>query len=88
MIDATKRKKTPKQIQRALRSVNLKIAKLVEAKNRIIEECDHADVTRVYKSNTGNWCPQDDSYWTEFTCNTCGKNGTRMGVFLHELDQC
>lgn len=79
MIDATKRKKTPKQIQRALRSVNLKIAKLVDVKNQIIEECDHADVTRVYKSNTGNWCPQDDSYWTEFTCNTCGKKWHKDG---------
>lgn len=36
-------------------------------------ECEHPDLTGKYGSNTGNWCEQDDSYWLDLWCPTCGK---------------
>jgi hypothetical protein len=35
--------------------------------------CPHNDSKRVHKSDTGNWCRADDSYWTDCKCNVCGK---------------
>lgn len=37
------------------------------------DSCPHNDVTRVHKSDTGNWCKSDDAYWTDCKCNVCGK---------------
>lgn len=73
------KKKTPAQIRRALKTVNSRIAKLLIAREKIVDECDHHDVEKVHKANTGNWCEQDDRYWTEFTCNVCHKRWTRDG---------
>lgn len=36
-------------------------------------ECEHPNATGKYGSSTGNWCPQDDSYWIEAECPDCGK---------------
>lgn len=36
-------------------------------------ECSHGNHVKIAKSDTGNWCPQDDSYWYEITCQDCGK---------------
>ncbi|MNF51712.1 hypothetical protein D3C85_374530 [compost metagenome] len=36
------------------------------------DKCLHEDFHGHYKASTGNWCPQDDSYWINFTCNICG----------------
>ena len=38
--------------------------------------CQHTDVTIVHGANTGNLCPEDDQYWTNHTCNICGKKWT------------
>ncbi len=38
--------------------------------------CKHPDLEKVAKSNTGNWCKQDDYYWFEFYCPTCTKRWT------------
>lgn len=35
--------------------------------------CVHPDLIGKYNSNTGNWCPQDDSYWLDLNCPDCGK---------------
>lgn len=35
--------------------------------------CPHTQVTKVAKSNTGNYDPSVDSYWYEFSCPDCGK---------------
>lgn len=39
-------------------------------------ECKHAGLTGKYRANTGNYCPEDDSYWVEFSCPTCDKHWT------------
>lgn len=36
-------------------------------------ECKHPDLEGEYGSNTGNWCEQDDCYWINLNCPTCGK---------------
>lgn len=36
-------------------------------------KCKHKNRTKKYKSDTGNWCISDDSYWIEFRCEDCGK---------------
>lgn len=38
------------------------------------ETCPHNDVERVSKSDTGNWCRDDDSYWTACKCKVCGNS--------------
>lgn len=42
------------------------------------EECPHPPYFRSKKngSNTGNWCPQDDTYWVDYSCAACGKQWT------------
>lgn len=34
--------------------------------------CPHMDVFKINKSNTGNYL-NEDVYWVENTCQTCGK---------------
>lgn len=50
-----------------------KILKLSQVIQQIQEDCPHTDVKKVPKSDTGNWCPQDDSYWYECRCPECDK---------------
>lgn len=42
---------------------------------KIQANCKHPKETLVYedKSDTGNWCPDDDSYWAVYECHECGK---------------
>lgn len=47
------------------------------ARTRIVEcqsECSHANTTSDHKSNVGNYDPSADCYWTEHTCQDCGKH--------------
>lgn len=34
--------------------------------------CPHEIISGEYKGNTGNWCPDDDSYWITAVCEDCG----------------
>jgi hypothetical protein len=38
-----------------------------------VATCKHPKeyVKKVPKGNTGNWCPDDDSYWYECKCELC-----------------
>lgn len=35
--------------------------------------CKHRNATSEPRSDTGNWCKQDDCYWVEHRCPECGK---------------
>lgn len=35
------------------------------------QKCEHTYVTVQPKSDTGNWCKSDDSYWYVITCKCC-----------------
>jgi hypothetical protein len=58
-------------------------AKVIEKKEQISilhqdikilqEDCKHEDYAYKNKGDTGNWDRGDDSWWTEFKCNTCQK---------------
>ncbi len=39
-------------------------------------KCKHTKVIKVANSDTGNWCPADDSYWYDCACPTCLKSWT------------
>lgn len=62
-------------------TIAYKVAKLKDAKNLIDEQlkyiqdvlCKHEHVIVVHRSDIGNWCKSDDRYWTENTCQDCGK---------------
>jgi hypothetical protein len=36
-------------------------------------KCKHKNVNIKECGNTGNWCPADDIYWTEYNCPDCLK---------------
>lgn len=41
--------------------------------------CPHNEVSKWHESDTGNWCPQDDRYWTNYRCEVCGKTWSQDG---------
>lgn len=47
----------------------------------IQEHCSHpvACVDKVHKSNTGNYDPSCDHYWTDFKCHLCEKQWSEEG---------
>jgi hypothetical protein len=56
-----------------------KVAQLEQQKAAIEEQivelrqkCKHRRYHVELRSNTGNYDPHQDSYWTAFTCKTCG----------------
>ena len=44
-----------------------------ERLREVQSNCDHSEGSGTYHGNTGNWCPQDDSYWINFECSICSK---------------
>ena len=46
----------------------------------IQEECSHPKVSLKieYRSNTGNYDPSSNCYWTDYHCKLCGKRWTVM----------
>lgn len=40
--------------------------------DRIRLSCKHPNIEFENKSNTGNWCDADDSYWISIDCLDCG----------------
>ena len=50
-----------------------KIQKLESEISFIREKCLHPNAVKTHKSNTGNYDPSCDCYWTEFKCPDCEK---------------
>lgn len=51
------------------------IRKRDELNNKISayqQKCKHSSFTKKHGSNTGNYDPTADCYWTECECNDCG----------------
>ena len=38
--------------------------------------CKHPNVTKVSRSDTGNYDPYEDRYWKEYSCPDCDKRWT------------
>jgi hypothetical protein len=60
-----------KQLQEKIQEIQTQI-------DTIQEQCPHPAevVTKEAKADTGNWCPQDDSYWYNCHCQLCDKHWT------------
>lgn len=64
---------TPEQMNRRLAVLERRAAKIDREIRDIQEACPHPDAISVARSNTGNFDPSHDCYWTEFLCPHCGK---------------
>ena len=52
------------------------IAKMQAEIVAIRNQCQHENLTGKFGADTGNWCPDDDSYWVSLKCEDCGKQWT------------
>lgn len=48
--------------------------RLIVEVQHLQEVCPHEHKTGKYKGDTGNWCPDDDSYWIDAHCLDCDKS--------------
>lgn len=62
---------TPKQIQSRLIRLYGKQVLIDDEIEALRDACPHVNLHGKYKGDTGNWCPQDDSYWIEAVCKDC-----------------
>lgn len=46
--------------------------KLTAEERKLQKACTHPAASLRYRSDTGNWCPEGDSYWLEIDCPDCG----------------
>jgi hypothetical protein len=58
-----------------------KIKELQDQINVIQAKCSHPDeaVEKKHDSNTGNYDPSNDCYWTNLHCHLCDKHWTVDG---------
>ena len=57
-----------------------KVIERAQSKIKALREgCLHPGAVKTHKSNTGNYDPSCDCYWTEFLCSECGKFWTVNG---------
>jgi hypothetical protein len=64
---------TAMQIRRKHINITGKITTLQEQIKQLQELCQHTNVEKKYKANTGNYDPSADSYWIDWRCPDCGK---------------
>lgn len=64
---------TQDKIVAEVEKINRKIKKWQQLLTEVRAVCSHPNVIKTHGANTGNWCPQDDCYWTDFKCPDCGK---------------
>lgn len=64
-----------------IEELQLQIAQCSRQIKEIQAECSHPKscLTKKHGADTGNWCPSDDSYWTDFHCSLCDKRWTEEG---------
>jgi hypothetical protein len=53
-----------------------KIQELLQYIKDLQAECNHPLLEKRYGSNTGNYDPHNDCYWTDYFCPVCGKRWT------------
>lgn len=60
-----------------------KLYKEIEVLKVCIEDiqnnCLHENIIKKYYGDTGNYDPNDDSYYTDFHCLDCNKSWTEEG---------
>ena len=71
-----KKTMTPKQVKRKRITIQNKMIKLNEHLAELQILCQHPNVEKTYKGNTGNYDPSADSYWIDWRCPDCDKRWT------------
>lgn len=64
---------TPNQVQKQYLTIRNKIDRLNDQLGELQEQCQHPNVEKTYKGNTGNYDPSADSYWIDWLCPDCKK---------------
>lgn len=64
---------TQEDIRKKWESIDRREDKLVKELAKLQSLCEHPNVDKTYKSNTGNYDPSADNYWIEFVCPDCRK---------------
>lgn len=64
---------TPKQIARRRETISNKFVMWSYELSKLQNICQHPNVMKTHKGDTGNYDPTQDSYWIEFHCPDCGK---------------
>ena len=67
---------TQEQIHKFREDIKWTINMAYESLEILQSKCTHPDVTKEYKSNTGNYDPSADRYWINFHCHVCDKKWT------------
>jgi hypothetical protein len=49
------------------------LVKIQEKIKKYQLKCQHLNVVETPRGNTGNYDPNDDKYWTEYSCPDCLK---------------
>lgn len=65
---------TPAQIKRKRITIDNKINQLYGKLGELQQVCQHPNVTKKYRGDTGNYDPSADSYWIEWKCPDCHKS--------------
>ena len=66
-------KKNDRIIREKVKAVEAELNVCYAALSALQASCPHNGVTKTPKSDTGNWCHSDDSYWYHCECPVCGK---------------
>jgi hypothetical protein len=64
---------TPAQIRRRKQTIEKHQWKWDTAENELQQICQHPNVEKKYRGDTGNYDRTADSYWIDFKCPDCGK---------------
>ena len=69
--------------QRQIVKMHTEIRSRIKAAQRDLDQlqatCQHPSATKKHRSNTGNYDPSTDSYWTDFACPDCEKRWSKEG---------
>jgi len=60
-------------IARTYADLQSQLTRLYNAVTKLQTDCTHPNAVETPKSDTGNWCRGDDSYWYEYECPDCHK---------------
>jgi len=64
---------TPLQINRKRIYIEGKVSYWEQKICELQEICQHPNVLKKHRGDTGNWDRGSDKYWIEFECPDCGK---------------
>lgn len=66
-------------MKQSILNIKTEFVKLKLRMERIQKKCSHINVKKEHSSNTGNYDPSADCYWTNFYCLDCDKHWQEEG---------